>query len=166
MRGHNYTTQVGMWVYLTELAGHELACPVVITGMLDICPAQDTLWDLKTTSVDVGNAQKLMYTMEDYHYGMQAALYVDLWRLCSGEEEERSFNFLFVGTVEPLMSRSVFMTSEAMELYRIEYAQAVADYCIAWKLDEWGSPQQEDIFFTPSAREYKRIGRLEGRAES
>lgn len=161
--GETFVSQVGMWVYLTELGGQKLACPVVVTGMLDICPTEPgatKLWDLKTTSADVGSPTKLGYTMEDFHYGMQAALYADLWKLCSGEEETRAFSFMFVGTVQPFMTRAVHIGEDTQELYRAEYFNAVHDYCIAYHLDEWGSPQQEDIFFTPSAREFKRIGGL------
>lgn len=162
--GKTYTSQVGMWVYLTELAGQELACPVVVTGMLDILPTHpdaDRLWDLKTTSVDVGNASKVCYTMEDFHYGMQAALYADLWKLCSGEEETRKFSFMFVGTSLPLLTRAVHVGEDVLALYREEYAQAIAEYTICHKLNDWGMPQQDDIIFTPSAREYKRIAKLE-----
>lgn len=161
--GDTFVSQVGMWVYLTELGGQKLACPVVVTGMLDICPTGDNatkLWDLKTTSADVGNTTKLSYTMEDFHYGMQAALYTDLWQLCSGESEPRSFSFMFAGTVPPLMTRAVHVGDDTIELYRAEYQNAVHDYCIAYHLNEWGSPQQEDFFFTPSPREYKRIASL------
>ena len=162
--GETFASQVGMWAYLTELGGQKLACPVVITGMLDILPTAagaDSLWDLKSTSADVGSPAKLNYTMEDFHYGTQAAIYTDLWQLCSGEPEPRSFSFMFVGTIPPLMTRAVHMGDDTIELYRAEYQNAVHDYCIAWHLNEWGSPQQDDIFFSPSPREYKRIAALE-----
>lgn len=162
--GETFSSQVGMWVYLTELGGQKLACPVVITGMLDILPTAagaNRLWDLKSTSADVGSPAKLNYTMEDFHYGMQAALYSDLWQLCSGEPETRSFSFMFVGTIMPLMTRAVHCGEDVQELYRAEYVNAVHDYCIAWHLNDWGSPQQEDTYFTPSPREYKRIARFD-----
>jgi len=162
--GKTFDSQVGMWVYLTELGGQKLACPVVITGMLDILPTAagaNRLWDLKTTSADVGSPTKLGYTMEDFHYGMQAALYADLWKLCSGEAETRAFSFMFVGTIMPFMTRAVHIGEDVQELYRAEYVNAVHDYCIAYHLNEWGSPQQEDTYFTPSPREYKRIARFD-----
>ena len=57
--GETYTSQVGLWVYLTELGGMKLASPVVVTGMLDVCPTAGALVDLKTTSVDVSSESKV-----------------------------------------------------------------------------------------------------------
>ena len=158
--GETFQSQVGMWVFIDNLHGEPLACPMVVTGMLDILPTRNTdlLWDLKTTSEDVSNSQRLMYNCEDFHYGLQAALYADLWRLCSGEEQTREFGFMFVGTREPYMSRAVFMGGDVLELYRAEYAQLLSEYAIASKLNYWGEPEQEPIYFSPSSREYKRIG--------
>lgn len=161
--GETFDSQVGMWVYLTSIAGRELVCPIVVTGMLDICPrmAGTPLRDLKSTSVDVGSPTQLCYTIEDWHYGLQGALYSDMWQICSGEEEARAFSFLFVGKSEPFMARSVHVGEDVLDLYRAEYAHAIIRYCLAWKTGDWGEAKQSSIYFSPSSREYKRIQNLE-----
>ena len=158
--GDTFRSQIGMWVYLTELGGHKLSTPVIVTGMIDICPTAGALLDLKTTSVDISSESKVSYTTEDFHYGLQGALYSDLWAICSGEEKSRiGFVFLFVGTNEPYMSRELRMSDETLDLYRPEYMRLIRRYADCWKLDDWGEPTLEPIFYTPSSREFKRIGK-------
>ena len=155
--GKSFKSQVAMWVYLTELDGVELACPVVVCGMIDILPEQgNELWDMKTTSEDVCNTKRLGYTTEDYGYGVQAAMYIDLYNLAAGAERE-AFTFLFVGTKEPYMSRCVHMTAEVVELYRAEYRRGLRAFCVAWKTGDWGEAALETHIFMPSAGEWKRL---------
>lgn len=162
--GETCETQVGMWVFIDNLHGEPLACPMVVTGMLDLLPTRNSelLWDLKTTSEDICDAGRISRNAETFHYGMQAALYSDLWRICSGEEHARKFGFLFVGTKEPYMARALFMGADVLELYREEYSQLMSEYAIASKLDYWGEAEQEPIHFAPSSYEYRRIGRRAG----
>lgn len=158
--GETYTSQVGLWVYLTELGGQKLASPVVVTGMLDVCPTAGALMDLKTTSVDVSSAAKVGYTTEDFHYGLQAALYTDLFQLCSGEPKPRpGFVFLFVGTSEPYMSRELRMGEDVLDLFRAEYQRLIRRYADCWTLDDWGDSILAPINYQPSAREFKRLGK-------
>ena len=162
--GETCETQVGMWVFIDNLHGEPLACPMVVTGMLDLLPTRNSelLWDLKTTSEDICDAGRISRNAETFHYGMQAALYSDLWRICSGEEHAREFGFLFVGTKEPYMARALFMGADVLELYREEYSQLMSEYAIASKLNYWGEAEQEPIHFAPSSYEYRRIGRRAG----
>jgi hypothetical protein len=157
--GVTFESQCAMWVYLTELDGIELVCPVVVSGMIDILPTGELaseIWDLKTTSEDVSKTHRLEYTTEDFHYGIQAAMYLDMYNLATGEARE-AFTFLFAGTAVPYMSRCLHMTAEVVELYRAEYRNALRAYCLAWKMDDWGTPELETHVFMPSRREWARL---------
>lgn len=159
---HGYKTQVAVWVYLTELDGVALACPVVVCGMLDILPLEGPrIVDLKTTSVDVSNRAKLGYTLEDFRYGLQAAMYLDLYNLASGEARDE-FAFLFVGSAEPYMSRLVSMGSRIVDLYREEYKGLLRRYCVAWKMEDWGDAMLETVWWSPSEREWRRLQEVKG----
>ena len=159
-QGKTYQSQIGMWAYLTELGGQRLATPVIITGMLDICPKGGALVDLKTTSVDISSATKVSYTTEDYHYGLQGALYTDLWQLCSCEAKPRyGFVFLYVSTAPPYMSRELRMTNDVLDLYRPEYQRLVRRYADCWKTNDWGDAMLEPINYQPSSWEFKRLGK-------
>lgn len=154
----SYASQYAVWVYMTEVDGVELACPVVVTGMFDILPdARDDIWDLKSTSEDVSNVERLCYTMEDYKYGLQAAIYLDLYNVVAAEDTRDKFSFLFVGTSEPYMSRVVGMGSAVIDMYREEYRRLLREYCVAWKMGDWGSPEHSMVWFMPSRKEWKRL---------
>ena len=152
----NCWSQVAIWVRFTELDGRALPCPVIACGMLDLTDMLHTLDDLKTTSVDLSNTRALFYSVEDYRYGMQAALYHDLYLLATGESWAY-FGFLFVSTKKPYMLRRVEMTDEAIDLYRCEYYAAMRRYATCWKLNEWGAPELDLVRYTPSSREYNLI---------
>lgn len=152
-----WRSQVAVWVYLKELDGVELACPVVVCGMLDILPLEGPrIVDLKTTSADVADRVKLGYALEDFRYGLQAAMYLDLFNLASGEARDE-FAFLFVGAAEPHMSRLVVLGAQMVDLYREEYKGLLRRFCVAWKADDWGEPMLEPVWWCPSAREWKRL---------
>lgn len=156
--GETFTSQFAVWVYMTEVDGRELPCPVVVTGMFDILPHEgEDIDDLKTTSVEVDNFEKLRYTVEDFGYGEQGAMYVDLWNAYRPEAARTSFSFLFVGTTEPVMSRWVDMTPDILDIYREEYRRKLRQYATAWKTEDWGEAALESRVFLPSAREMKRI---------
>ena len=157
MLGETFQSQVAMWVCLRSVGGVPLACPVVVTGMMDILPLEGgSIWDLKTTSMPVENEQKLMYTLEDFHYGVQAALYTDMFNLCTGEERDE-FSFLFVGTGElPVLSREVTLQSEALDFYRAMYERWLVAFALACATQDFGVPTQERVFYSPSARERKK----------
>ena len=154
--GKTFQSQVAMWVCLRSVGGVPLACPVVVTGMMDILPFEGkSIDDLKTTSLPVENEMKLMYTLEDYHYGVQAAMYTDMFNLCTGEERDE-FGFFFAGTGElPVMSREVVMQTEALEFYRAMYERWIIAFAAAHALNDWGLPTLPRKFYTPTIRERK-----------
>lgn len=155
--GKTFTSQVAMWVCLRELGDTPLAMPVVVTGMMDILPVEGaSIWDLKTTSMDVDNVTKLQYTLEDFHYGVQAALYTDMYNLCTGEHRNE-FSFLFVGTgAPPAMSREVVMQEGTLEYYRAMYERWIIAFAAAHAYNDWGSATLERRFYMPTVRERKK----------
>lgn len=157
MLGKTFQSQVAMWVCLRSVGGVPLACPVVVTGMMDILPLDGgCIWDLKTTSMPVENEVKLMYTLEDFHYGVQAALYTDMFNLCTGEQRDE-FSFLFAATGElPVMSREVTMQTEALEFYRAMYERWLVAFALAHATGDWGLHTLPRKFYTPTMRERKK----------
>lgn len=156
----NCRSQVGLFVYLSELDGVPLASPLIVTGMVDICPDDgDALLDLKTTRNDPSDSQGLFYAMEDFHYGVGAALYLDLFNVCSGEERCR-FGHLFVGTQLPAMSRAVWLGAGELEVYRLEYKGMLRRFAAASAADDWGDEELPDVVFLPSRREAARLSRF------
>lgn len=161
--GVRFTAQVGMWVYLEEIGGEPLPCPVIVTGMIDILPDYDTvrndeILDLKTTSTDVTDATRLFWTMEDFRYGIQAAMYLDLFNLCGGAESPRErFGFLFVGSSRPAMSRLVMMDATCIAAHRLEYFALLRRYCAAHASGEWGSPQLDEVWYVPTRKAAAQI---------
>ena len=155
--GQTFQSQVAMWVCLRSVGGVPLACPVVVTGMMDILPlGGSSIWDLKTTSMPVENEAKLMYTLEDFHYGVQAALYTDMYNLCTGEQRDE-FSFLFTATGElPVMSREVTMQTEALEFYRAMYERWLVAFALAHATGDWGLHTLPRKFYTPTLRERKK----------
>ena len=157
--GQTFQSQVAMWVCLRSVGGVPLACPVVVTGMMDILPlGGGSIWDLKTTSMPVENELKVMYTLEDFHYGVQAALYTDMYNLCTGEQRDE-FSFLFAATGElPVMSREVTMQTEALEFYRAMYERWLVAFALAHATGDWGLHTLPRKFYTPTMRERKKGG--------
>lgn len=153
-----FTAQVGMWVYLEELDGEPLPCPVIVTGMIDIlpdedCPRGDEILDLKTTSADVQDVQALFYAVEDFRYGIQAAIYLDLYNLCEPEDNPRdSFGFLFVNNALPAMSRMVMLDAVCIEAHRAEYKALLRQYCAAHASGDWGSPMMDEVYYIPTRK--------------
>ena len=162
--GETYQSQIGLFVYVDELDGAELPVPLLVTGMIDICPNEDSkegaaIWDLKTTSKDPSAKDGLFYAIEDYRYGIQAALYIDMFNTCTGQDRE-SFAFLFVGTVAPAMSCVVRLTAGDIDVFRMDYKAILFRYSTACAEDYWGEPTLPDVFYVPSRREAERFGRL------
>ena len=155
--GHTFRSQVGMWVMLTELDGAPLSSPLIVCGMIDICPDEGgRLIDLKTTSTDVEDVQRLGWTLEDYHYGLQAAIYLDMFNLCTGEERD-TFDFLFVNAGPPAMSRLMRLDSGCVAAYRAEYCALIKRYATAWKIGEWGDATLPMVHFVPSRKEAAKL---------
>lgn len=160
VRDVSFASQVAMWVYVDELEGVKLATPLIVTGMIDILPLSGgSIMDLKTTSADVNNAEKLFYAMEDFRYGVQAALYLDLYNQCTGDARD-SFSFLFVNTSFPAMSREVYLTPADVEMYRRDYMNLLRRYALACANDEWGEATLDAVYYQPTRREAGRFNRM------
>lgn len=152
--GETCDTQVGLWVCLEELDGEPLAMPVILCAMLDCLPHEgERIVDLKTTSKDVGNESALVYHAEDFWYGAQAAMYIDLYNLVSIFDERREFSFLFVGTSgDIIMSRELVMLADSLGLYRKVYYGWVRAFALAHKEQDFGTPELEAVVYAPSRR--------------
>ncbi|MGN0869480.1 MAG: hypothetical protein ACI4O9_08175 [Akkermansia sp.] len=156
----NCWSQVGLFVYLSEIDGVPLASPLIVTGMVDICPDEgDALLDLKTTRQDPSDSTALFYAMEDFHYGVGAALYLDLFNVCTGEERCR-FGHLFVGNQLPAMSRTVWLGVSELEVYRRDYKAMLRRFATAAATDYWGDDQLPDAFYQPTRREAMRFSKV------
>lgn len=156
--GESFTSQFAVWVYMTEVDGRELPCPVVVTGMFDVLPnVGNRIEDVKTTSVEVDNFDKLCVVMESFGYGLQGAMYLDLWNAYKPEDPREEFSFLFVGTSEPIMSRYVDMSPVCIDIYRTAYMELLRKYVQTWALGDWGQAELETRVFLPSVREMNRL---------
>lgn len=152
----SYSTQVACWQLVKELDGHTLTTPVVICGMLDIAPHTGrTIYDLKTTSTDLANTTKLTYHLEDFGYPLQGAMYVDLYSACA-DRQMTDFALLFAGTTEPCLTRRVVLTADTLEPYRTEYKNAIRAYATAYALQDYGTPQLDTLYYSPTAKEARR----------
>ena len=163
--GENATAQVAMFVFMAEIFGEALPCPLVVTGCLDILPHEgETLWDLKTTREDVESEGRLSRVCEDFAYGVQAALYRDLFYVCTGERRE-VFRFLFVSTMtkddeQPAVQcRVVSMENGTLLHYAQYYTRLLREYAAAYDSGEWGSEHLPEVVFVPSKWELEKIYR-------
>ena len=161
--GESFASQVGMWMYVDNVDGVPLPVPLIVTGMIDICPHEDSregdvLWDLKSTGRSVENAEQLFYSIEDYHYGLHV-LYLDLFNQITGGWRD-SFAFLFVSTALPAMSRAVRMGAAELELHRRDYKASLVRFSTCWASGDWGSPILETRFYVPTRAEAKRFALL------
>ena len=161
--GESFDSQIGMWMYVDRVGDTVLPQPLIVTGMIDICPRAggrecEALWDLKSTSRSVENAEQLFYAIEDFHYGLHV-LYLDLFNWCTGEQRD-SFAFLFVSTALPPMSRVVRMGAAELDMYRLDYQNALVRFSRCWASGDWGSPTLETRFYVPTRTEAKRFMEL------
>jgi hypothetical protein len=158
--GENACTQLAMWAVVTSIGGQPLPQAIVLCGMVDICPTGKdarSLDDLKTTSEDLENTRRLTYHIEDYSYGGQAAMYLDLFNLCTGQQRD-TFNFHFVSTgADPILSRSVTMLADTLDVSRRKYLRWVMDFSAAHAYNDWGTPSLPSIIYTPSKAEFNSL---------
>lgn len=158
--GVNAITQLAIWAVLREIDGIALATPIILTGMLDVAACTtNSIVDVKTTSVDVANKNKLFWQIEDYRYGMQAAIYSDLYTLAFGADGV-NFAFLFTATAMPTMSRLIVMPDTAIEMYRIEYKTGLRKYAEAVNTKYWGESMLDECEFRPTDHEYRYLQSL------
>lgn len=150
--GESWGSQYGLFALVESVGGEPLPCRVVITGMVDILPRGEgsPLADLKTTSRPLTDAAELNRNIARYGYGVQAAMYCDLWAAAHGGET-RGFEFLFVSTDEPTRLRWVRVRETDLALYRARYTAALAAYCRAWTARDWGRAELPEMVYDPPA---------------
>lgn len=150
-----WQSQVGMWVVVDTIGAVQLATPIVVTGMLDVCPfaASDPLIDLKSTSVNLADNAEVNRNMAVYGYGYQAAMYRDLFAAVTGEE--RDFAFVFVASEAPCQVRRVEVDSATLCAYRRRYQLALIDYAECAAQGRFGSLELECMSYNPPAWELK-----------
>lgn len=155
--GCNCLTQVAMFVTVQAVQGVVLPVPLTVCGMLDLLPLEDpVLVDLKTTSRGLSE-QGLNYSMTDYSYGVQAAMYTDLYQICMNEQEARRFAFLFVEAEAPHQTRMVWMPQTLNIAYRSRYQRALVEYATALATDDWGGLQLPDMDYNPPKYELSKL---------
>ena len=143
-----YVSQVGMWVQLESIGDVKLAVPVILTGLVDAWALSgERLIDAKTTSADVNVPAKLIRTIADFSYGIQAAIYIDLARVCTGLDFD--FYFAFQSSEKPFVGRVVSMQPMDVCLYRSRYQSGVIAYAQCCASGDWGSPQLPDMVYVP-----------------
>lgn len=153
--GENALSQVAMFCRLEEVGGERLPVPLVVCGMLDLMPlVGGELWDLKTTSRGVSEGA-LNAQVAEYGYGLQAALYADLFAVCTGEE--RVFRFLFAEVVPPYQCRVVEMPWLAMDGYRVRYERLLWEYARCVATGDWGGPVLPTMVYEMPVWEKKKI---------
>ena len=151
-----YKTQVAAYFVTDEVQGEKLATPVIVTGMFDVLPDNETLpiVDLKTTSRSIVNPKEINRNMAEYGYGVQAAMYIDL--ALFGMGESRKFMFFYVTVSEPTRMRFVDVNMTDIELYRARYFDGLKAYAAAWNGDDWGSALLPDMVYEVPAWDMKR----------
>ncbi len=156
--GEGYLTQVGMWVLLDSINGVELETPIIVSGMLDVLPTGEgmPLIDLKSTSVDVADAGKLNRNFSDFGYGVQAAMYADMFQVCMSEPWSRGFLFLFVGSDAPSQTRLVRINDGDMEFYRSRYCLALQNYAHCCATGDWGELHLPEMMYSMPAWEARK----------
>lgn len=133
--GETADTQVGFLFSLKldieDADGKMVQCPITCTGMIDLLPrdCSEPIVDLKTTSLLVDDAKKINYSINDYKYGWQAAMYSDMLAGITGEQ--RDFSLLFVENAEPWCMTWRHLRQETLDVYRRQYREALYNYARA-----------------------------------
>lgn len=155
--GESCLSQVAMFVRVEAVNGVMLPVPLTVCGCLDILPLEDpVLMDAKTTSRGVTEAG-INAAMADYSYGVQAAMYADLFQVCTGEPEARRFVFLFAETIFPHQTRLAWVPATLMIAYRTHYQLGLEQYSRCVATGEWGGQQLPDMDFNPPRWELNKL---------
>lgn len=139
--GENCTSQLAMFIRLTEIAGIKLDMPVTLCACLDIAPmdGRPILYDAKTTSHSVRSARSLTYVISDLHYALQGAVYTACWNVCAKQEAE--FAFLFVETsAQPYMARMVTLDETELNKAKSDLAAYLVKLAAAEHSQNYGTP--------------------------
>lgn len=107
-----------------------------IKGLIDIVPdGLDCLVDLKTTS-SIDSLESIQRTIVNRGYHWQAALYLDLWNVASGENRTR-FIFCFVEVESPHETAWVELSENLLAIGRAGYMNAVAKWQTCVATEHW-----------------------------
>lgn len=131
--GQTFDSQVAMYKVLNVEYAPGKSVPIVLTGMIDILPTDESLpiIDLKTTSTPVEDKGLIDRDIVKYRYGWQAAIYADLYEAIFGVR--RKFMFIFAESAAPYCIAEIRMDFEALDFYRAQYWAALKLYaeCVA-----------------------------------
>lgn len=135
--GQTFRSQVAMYRRLRVDYNVGKATPIILTGMIDILPDDDTMpiFDLKTTSTSVDDHRLLDRDLIKYKYGWQAAIYTDLYESIYGVR--RPFSLLFVESSAPYVISEVRFDFDALDHYREQYWLAIKQYASCVATDYW-----------------------------
>lgn len=124
----------------------EIETPYAAKCRIDILPTSPkakALWDLKT----VASLNKLEWTILDRGYHVQAAWYLDLFNLATGDDRD-SFGFIFQESKPPYEIALVELDSDAIAAGREWYTKAV---------QRWHECQTTGIYPSPTAESVRVI---------
>jgi len=107
--------------------------------LIDLCPAVDSEWgkslvDLKTaTSAAVRPWTRAVH---DHNLHVQAALYLDVWTACTGEDRT-DFLHIVQESFAPYETCKRMLSAEYIEIGRMKYLDALKRYCQCLKTGIW-----------------------------
>ena len=121
-----------------EIAIHslELIAGIPCKGLIDFLPAENFIFDLKTTAKKLTDRQMESFLYAD-NWCIQAAFYCDLYKLETGED--RDFVFLIVADKEPFETRKLIVPfdSDCIRIGRELYTEALEGITNCEKEGEW-----------------------------
>lgn len=124
----------------------DIGTPYGAKCRIDLLPfseGEKIIWDLKT----VASLSRLEWTILDRGYHVQAAWYLDLYNLASGDDRD-SFGFIFQESKPPYEIALVELDSDAIAAGREWYVKAV---------QRWHECQTTGIYPSPTAETVRVI---------
>jgi len=114
----DYRTEVAVFA---EVFGTPCKC------LVDLVPDSNvSLIDLKTTQ-SIESVEQLTSLIVNRGYHWQAALYLDLWNMASGEDR-KEFMFVFMEVDRPYEMANILLDEDFIKLGRQGYMQALAKW--------------------------------------
>ena len=134
---------------LLDGADTQVSCVIPINSgglgkcRLDIVPQgefADSLVDLKTTN----SLDKMPSTIADFGYHVQAAWYLDLYNLCTGEKRER-WKFIFQESSAPYEIAVVELDPADIAIGRAWYLTALEQWNHSVETGHYPSPWDDEV---------------------
>ena len=120
--------------YLDRATGLNVPIKIMVDLVPDCDPERGSLGDLKTTSDASGEVwQRHVFSM-GYHY--QAAMYLDAWNACTGEDRQGWFHVVSESSA-PFEPAQRALSTEFIELGRNEYQRDLALFCECVDAGKW-----------------------------